>query len=65
MFEPNECPFCGGQAEVTPYYEYGKVKAYFVFCKSCFIEQGNHYRTKSNAIKAWNRRVVKNETGIS
>ena len=51
------CPFCGGEARVDVFYEYGKVKGYFVYCKSCHVEQGEIYASKKNAIKAWDRRV--------
>lgn len=51
------CPFCGCESKVESFTEYGKVKGYFIYCNNCHVEQGKLYKTKANAIKAWNRRI--------
>ena len=55
MDELKPCPFCGGKAEIA---SLSKI-AIGVFCNKCSAEIGI-YRTKQEAIEAWNRRA--NET---
>lgn len=64
MAELKPCPFCGGEAEIVDNGEVRTNKYYFVDvnCKdmncrgysSCL-----EYKTKQQAIEAWNRRAEK------
>lgn len=56
---PNElkpCPFCGGEAETTEVFLYGKTAGYVICCNKCSCEL-KMYSSKQNAEKAWNRRA--------
>lgn len=59
--ELKPCPFCGGEAEIISYYFKGTANRmhFFCQCKSCGtrMQNWNGYRTRANAIEAWNRRV--------
>lgn len=46
----NQCPFCGGEAEVY------LGDDWYVECKSC-LANTTHYSVESEAIAAWNQRV--------
>lgn len=50
FYQPNRCPFCGGEART-----YGHV-GYYVSCTRCGAESGT-YDSKTRAVRAWNRRV--------
>ncbi len=50
FFEPDRCPFCGGEART-----YGHV-GYYVACTRCGAESGT-YDSKTRAVRAWNRRA--------
>ena len=53
--KPLNCPFCGGEAEskfTRPLID----GYYYVHCKNCHSSTRG-YRTKDDAIDAWNRRV--------
>ena len=63
MTELKPCPFCGGEA-IARRDETGC--RYVVACKECPVIVGNFWYTeKTDAIKAWNRRVgeADDETG--
>lgn len=49
--ELKHCPFCGGEGKVFFY----KDETYNVFCKNCETITKT-YKTREEAIKAWNRR---------
>ena len=49
---PIPCPYCGDKAEIVEV----DVHEYFIRCKSGCVEQCKLYKTKGQAIKAWNRR---------
>lgn len=53
MIELKPCPFCGGEAEITKWYE-----GYFVECREqhCGGTIGA-YKTEAEAIEAWNTRA--------
>lgn len=50
------CPFCGGEAEITKTFLYGKVAGYFASCKKCDC-QLRTYASKQGAKNSWNRRA--------
>lgn len=51
MSELESCPFCGGEAEI-----WGSPYGYAILCSECLVETIT-YKTKSEAIAAWNRRA--------
>lgn len=53
--KPLPCPFCGGEAEVSEGYSV-MPKGVFVQCKHCWAFVAG-FKTKTDAIAAWNRRV--------
>lgn len=53
--KPLPCPFCGGEAEVLEGYSV-MPKGVFVQCKNCWAFVAG-FKTKTDAIAAWNRRV--------
>lgn len=53
--KPLPCPFCGSEAEVREGYSV-MPKGVFVQCKHCWAFVAG-FKTKSDAIAAWNRRV--------
>lgn len=58
MEELKKCPFCGGEAKVEYFKSINNVEivAAEVMCTKCRASSGT-YRTKEEAIEAWNRRV--------
>ena len=46
------CPFCGGEAEMFPYY----FNEWHIGCGKCSCDMGV-FDTKEEAIEAWNKRV--------
>ena len=50
--ELKHCPFCGGTA--TVWQNYGGL--WFVECYECSCFLGNEFKTKEEAIDAWNTR---------
>lgn len=51
-FKP--CPFCGGKpTEVRRFYD---LDIFFVHCPDCNV-LSDTFKTKDDAIRAWNRRV--------
>jgi len=63
--ELKSCPFCGGEAEHKMYLwgnhsETGEpIWCYYIFCIRCDSMTDNIFRTKQEAIEAWNRRIEK------
>ena len=55
--ELKPCPFCGGEAMVIDTGDYFPVITYRVICKASCIMQGGLYKTKQEAIEAWNTRT--------
>jgi len=63
MSELKKCPFCGGEAEFCNYkYHIGKriVPEYWVGCSGCGVITF-YYKTKQQAITAWNNRKEQSE----
>ena len=61
MSELKPCPFCGGEAKVVEYWLKGiaNKKHYWIECKACGVRKDNRrqgYRTRKNAVDAWNKR---------
>ena len=55
MNDLKKCPFCGRAPQLNFLEDYGD---YYVSCRSrTCVEQKHCYRSKSAAIKAWNRRA--------
>lgn len=52
MTELRKCPFCGGEAELSLYWE----DTYCVYCKRCEAKTDGFAYPK-DAIEAWNKRV--------
>ncbi len=51
--ELKPCPFCGGNASMRLYYK----GLYGVRCDSCDSRVGQVFKTREDAIAAWNRRA--------
>ena len=49
------CPFCGGEAESDFGFDHNNKTYFYVTCLKCGGET-NHYKTKAEAITAWNPR---------
>lgn len=57
MPEPESCPFCGGKTIVEENHN-RFTEWYLCSCSKCHVSQtGNGYRSKFEAIEAWNRRA--------
>ena len=55
MAELKPCPFCGGKAQIEKNEDFVDVSCKDMFCRgwtSCL-----EYKTKQQAIEAWNRRA--------
>lgn len=50
------CPFCGGEAKTGTTLFGIRSGLIFVYCKKCYASSLD-YKTKEDAIEAWNRRV--------
>jgi Lar family restriction alleviation protein len=66
--ELKPCPFCGGEAETKMYLwghhaeTHAPIWCYYVYCVSCDAMTDNIFKSKKEAIAAWNRRAeVKEE----
>ena len=58
MAELKPCPFCGENAILLTVSEtFGLPLLFFVACCRCGVETKRTYRTKKEAISAWNRRA--------
>lgn len=55
MAELKPCPFCCGEAKISPIHVYGKLQGFVPFCKNCCCEL-KMYASKQAAENAWNRR---------
>lgn len=63
MDELKACPFCGGYADVLKSYRYDiEEMRFFVACSVCGVETPRIARTRSEAVKAWQRRVQPTNT---
>ena len=51
------CPFCGCEAYIQEHKFVGYTSTFGVVCLDCCAETRQFYRTKEEAIAAWNRRV--------
>ena len=61
MAELKFCPFCGGEAEVVVFARVGQRPKFFPTCTNCGAELPRVYRTKEQAIEAWNTRTPQKE----
>ena len=50
------CPFCGGEAESDFGFDHTNKTYFYVNCLQCGAET-NHFKTKAEAITAWNTRA--------
>ena len=60
VLELKHCPFCDGVAWATQEDNCGHdYDEWFVWCPRCdlLFGFGNHFQTKEEAIKAWNKRA--------
>ena len=62
MAELKKCPFCGGKALVVEAGIGGP--KYFVRCSRCQVSQEKLYFQKCDAVKAWNKRKVDEDTNV-
>ena len=59
------CPFCGGEAEILPYYTTSDNNAYFIECSNCrartdWYNPRSHKRVNKDALPdLWNNRKEK------
>ena len=54
--KPKPCPFCGGEAKIKPT-EFPHANWGFNISCCLMINYDKIYKTKAEAIKAWNRRA--------
>lgn len=57
------CPFCGCEAYIQEHKFVGYTSTFGVVCLDCCAETRQFYRTKEQAIAAWNRRTQPEITG--
>ena len=54
------CPFCGGEAEISPYMGYGNMDFYMITCDACNVRmlgEAGERVNRNEVIEAWNRRA--------
>ena len=57
------CPFCGGEAESKMYLwghhaeTHEPIWCYYIYCTSCDAMTDNVFKSKTEAVAAWNRRA--------
>jgi len=58
--ELKSCPFCGGDGDNVIVTRDTSFDTHWVFCQKCKSSSG-HYKTKEEAVAAWNNRVKVDE----
>lgn len=64
MSELKPCPFCGGEGCLQEHIFVGYTNTYGVVCLDCCAETRQFFRTREEAIEAWNRRTDADMTSI-
>jgi Lar family restriction alleviation protein len=59
MTKIKPCPFCGGKADVTRYYESGEEIGSAIVCNNCGVSVHNvEADNVQDNVKAWNKRAT-------